>query len=172
MSIYEFFKDFAAPFATISAASAAVAVTFYLNKRQVDISATQRDIALDKLKFDAWEKRYEIYTQARTLLYYVAQQNDFEKIDSARIRTLRIKMDEARFFFGPTVRTFLDEVDKTSEDFLSNLSDRYAMHEADDEVWKSINEKLLNNTRKISALYADMPQQFEKSLRLSQLTRE
>jgi hypothetical protein len=171
--MYYFFKDFAGPLATVIAAAAAVSVTFYYNKRQFQLSSAQRDIALDKLKFDAWEKRYEIYSQARELASYVAQQHDWEKVYSDKIRTLRIKIDEARFFFGPTVRSLLNEMDKTAENILINLSRRYSYEaEQDEELRNSIIEELVEHSGKISLYYAQMPERFESSLQLSQLARD
>jgi hypothetical protein len=43
MSLYDFSKDFAGPLATSFAAAAAVAVTVYFNKRQVEVSSAQKD---------------------------------------------------------------------------------------------------------------------------------
>ena len=125
MDLYSVAKDFAGPLATVLAAGTAVGVTYYFNKRQADVSAAQRDIALDKLKLDAFEKRYEIYSQARELLSYVSQLHDFGKIDSGKIRDLRIKIDEARFFFGASLRAFLNDMDREAESLLENLGRRY-----------------------------------------------
>lgn len=170
MTAYDVLKDFAGPLATVCAAATAVGVTLYFNQRSIALARTQRDIALDKLRFDAWEKRYD--SQARELLSYLAQQYDFENIDSAKIRELRVKIDEARFFFGPSVRTFLSKIDNASETFLMNLSARYGAYEADDELIAELADKLANDTKLIRTLYAEMPEQFEHSLRLSQLTRD
>src|SRR5262245_14401682 len=57
MAIYEFFKDFAAPLATVIAAAVAAWITFRFSSRQTEISQSQADIALDKLKFDLFERR-------------------------------------------------------------------------------------------------------------------
>jgi len=153
--------------------SQAVSVTYHYNRRQHEISLTQRDLALDKLKFDAWEKRYEIYSQARELLSYVAHQHDMMKVDSSKVRNLKIKIDEARFFFGPTVRLFLDEIDGATELLLKNLGERFSVEvESDDTKWRAINEELAKNSQEIGMLYAKMPERFEQSLRLSQLARD
>jgi hypothetical protein len=96
MTSYEFFKDFAGPIATVCAAGAAVFVTIHFNGKQMQIAETQKNIALDKLKWDAHEERYKIYSEARELISYVSQQHDFEKIDNQKIRDLRVKIDEAR----------------------------------------------------------------------------
>jgi hypothetical protein len=106
MTCYVFFKDFAGPIATICAAAAAVFVTIHFNRKQMQIAETQKNIALDKLKWDSHEERYTIYSEARELISYVSQQHDFEKIDNQKVRDLRVKIDEARFFFNPSIRAF------------------------------------------------------------------
>lgn len=173
MACYEIVKDFAGPVATIFAASAAVFVTTHFNRKQVEISETQKNISLDKLKWDSHEERYKIYTQAKELISYVSQQHDFEKIDNQKVRDLRVIIDEARFFFGASVRSFLGEIDKTCESLLTNLGVRWQMHDDDnDEDWRNINASLGEDAKKLRALYADMPRQFESSLALSQLVRD
>jgi hypothetical protein len=62
MTCYVFFKDFAGPIATICAAAAAVFVTIHFNRKQMQIAETQKNIALDKLKWDSHEERYTIYS--------------------------------------------------------------------------------------------------------------
>jgi hypothetical protein len=173
MTSYEFFKDFAGPIATVCAAAAAVFVTIHFNRKQMQIAETQKNIALDKLKWDSHEERYKIYTEAKELISYVSQQHDVEKIDNQKVRDLRVKIDEARFFFNPSIRAFLDEIDHTAESLLSNLGVRWQTHEDDDDIeWREINEKLGNDTQKLRSLYAEMPNKFESALALSQLVRE
>jgi hypothetical protein len=173
MTSYEIIKDFSGPVATIFAASAAVFVTIHFNRKQVEISETQKNIALDKLKWDSHEERYKIYAQAKELISYVSQQHDFEKIDNQKIRDLRVVIDEARFFFSPSVCLFLSEIDKTCESLLSNLGVRWQTQEDEyDESWSEINAKLGSDSQRLRAFYADMPRQFESSLGLSQLVRD
>lgn len=173
MTFYEFAKDFAGPIATVCAAAAAVFVTVRFNQKQTQISETQKNIALDKLKWDSHAERYKIYSQAMELISYVSLQHDFEKIDSTKIRDLRVKIDEARFFFGPSIRAFLYEIDRTAENLLSNLGVRWQIQEDEvDESWVEINDKLAADAQKLRDLYAEMPKKFESALALSQLVRE
>jgi predicted transcriptional regulator len=51
-STYDILKDFAGPVAAIVGAFAAPIVALSLGRSQWRIAASQRDIALDKLKFD------------------------------------------------------------------------------------------------------------------------
>lgn len=170
---YQFFKDFAGPIATLCAAAAAVFVTIHFNRRQTAISETQKNIALDKLKWDSHEERYKIYKQAIELISYVTHQHDFEKIDHMKIRDLRVKIDEARFFFGPSIQLFLDEIDRTAESLLSNLGVRWQIEDdADAEAWNEINEKLADDAQRLRSFYSEMPKRFEAAFGLSQLIRE
>ena len=175
MDLYSAAKDFASPVATVVAASAALLVTFYFNKRQAEISTAQRDISLDKLKFDAFEKRYEVYSQAKDLMYFVLQQNDFEALDYEEFKKLRAKLQEARFFFGPTVRSFLGEIDQIAESIIESLAGRFLMEgkgKYDGIEWAKTREQLEKDRTTLRSLYEEMPSRFESSLQLSLLTRD
>jgi hypothetical protein len=65
---YQFFKDFAGPMVTLLAAGAAGFITYTFARIQARIAQSQRDIALDKLKFDLFEKRYESIRQRKRFL--------------------------------------------------------------------------------------------------------
>lgn len=165
-------KDFAGPIATITAAMAAVIVTVFFNRRQVAIAATQRDIALDKLKHDVFERRYEIYISARSFMEDVLHQSDFEKIDNARIREFRVKLDEARFFFGPDIRDYIGEIDAAAERLLVALGEKWQNPGRNEPAWSRTMKKLGDNSAKLSTMYAELPQKFESSLRFDQLARD
>ncbi len=113
--MYELFRDFASPIATIIAASVAGGITYAFAKRQAGIAASQRDIALDKLKFDLFDARYEIYEAAKSLIEHVSFVTELEKTDTTKIRALYVKLDEARFYFPPDIRAILDEIHKLCE---------------------------------------------------------
>jgi hypothetical protein len=85
---YDALKDFAGPVATTIAAITAIVVTHRFNKRQIEISRAQRDIALDKLKFDLFELRYGIYLAAKELTEYASNHHDLSKVDSNHVRSL------------------------------------------------------------------------------------
>jgi hypothetical protein len=89
---YDVLKDFAGPVATTIAAITAIVVTHRFNKRQIEVSRAQRDIALDKLKFDLFELRFGIYLAAKELIEYASSQHDIKKIDSNRVRSLYVKL--------------------------------------------------------------------------------
>jgi hypothetical protein len=166
-----FFKEFAGPLATIIAAIAAVIVTIFFNSRQVAIANSQREIALDNLKHSVFEQRYKIYTSAKSLIEYVMHQHDLQRTDSAKIRELRVILDEARFWFGAEVRTFLAELDRTAEDLLKGLALKWQVEGPDHPRWSEAMEILGDASRRLSEMYAELPSKFETSLRLDQLTR-
>jgi hypothetical protein len=59
--MYQYFHDFAGPIATIVAAVAAISVTAYFARHQKNIASNQAFLAREKLRFDLFEKRYEIF---------------------------------------------------------------------------------------------------------------
>src|SRR6516164_426944 len=107
MALYDILKDFAGPVVTFIAAVVATSITYVINRNQFRIAQSQRDIALDRLKFDLHTKRYEIYEAAKSLLEHIALVNDVKKCDPGKVRILYIKLDEARFYFPPEIQTSL-----------------------------------------------------------------
>ena len=173
MLSYAFFKDFAGPFATVIAAGAAVAVTMIFNSRQTTIANTQKNIALDKLKHDLFQKRYEVFAAARSLIEYVKSQHDFEKIDSGRIRELRVILDKSRFFFGPSIRAHLKEIDQTCEALLNGLALKWEVQDnRADPKWARAMQQLGDAARKLITMYSSLSEKFEQSLRFDQLAQD
>jgi hypothetical protein len=60
--MYQIFKDFSAPIATIIAAIGAVCVTAYFAWHQKNIAKEQADIARNKLCLDLYDRRFEIFS--------------------------------------------------------------------------------------------------------------
>jgi hypothetical protein len=54
--MYDVLKDFASPVITLITALIAGFITFTFNRNQAQLARSQRDIALDKLKFDLFRK--------------------------------------------------------------------------------------------------------------------
>ncbi|MGB7037404.1 MAG: hypothetical protein WBD71_17995 [Xanthobacteraceae bacterium] len=173
MTWYMIAKDFAAPVATIIAAFAAVWVTRSLNLQQIEIAKAQRDISLDRLKHDLFQKRYEVYVAAKSLIEYVKRESDFKKIDSSRIRELRVILDEARFFFGPEIRSHLSEIDQTCEALLNGLALKWQIQDdSSDPKWAIAIQQLGDASRKLAAMYSILSEKFEPSLRFDQLAHD
>ncbi|MFZ0372188.1 MAG: hypothetical protein WAL39_02645 [Xanthobacteraceae bacterium] len=125
MTLVEFFRTFAGPIATVIASVTAggVAVWFgvvqaRIARSQAAIAAAQKDIAeaqlkiaFDKLKHDLFDKRYEIYLAAKGVIEAIFNQSPVNDADPA-LKKLRLKLDEARFFFPPDTRAFCEKIEK------------------------------------------------------------
>jgi hypothetical protein len=169
-AVYEFFKDFAGPIATLVAASVATFITIAFARAQARIAQSQRDIALDKLKFDLLQRRYEIYQAAKELLEYMPFVHDIEKSDSNKIRTLYVKMDEARFYFPPSICSLLDNIRRYCEEFFVHLAKRDRLNIDDREAWSAMAELLAADQATLRQIYAKLPETFETALKFEQLT--
>jgi len=141
--IIELLKAFAGPLAIIIASATATWITWRLGLRQVAIAAaqaqtaeaqrqiaqSQRDIAYDKLKYDLFRMRYEIYQAAKTAMERVIRTGTERPVSDLELQSLRLKMDEARFFFP------LREVA-----IFKTIDDLITQHEVARMVWKRFND--------------------------------
>jgi hypothetical protein len=176
--VYAFLKDFGGPIATVIAALAAVIVTGIFSAKQTAIARSQKDIALDKLKFDLFQQRYEIFTAADQLIDYVISRNalkrmslDEKKDHFERVLRLRAKLREAGFFFGPEIRGYLDEVNQTCGDVLDGEPlERNA--KPDDPKWQQGMKKYSEAVKKLGGMWNELPAKLENALRFDQLTRD
>jgi hypothetical protein len=130
--MYQFAKDFASPIVTLMTAVIALVITYMFGRIQADIAASQRDIALDRLKFDLFRNRYEIYEAAKALLEYMPFIHDSVKQDVSKIRSLYVKMDEARFYFPPDICAVLKEIHDSCERLLHHFTERDTTVDIDD----------------------------------------
>ena len=178
ISIYSILKDFAGPLATVFAATVAAIITFYFNRRQtaiastqMDIAASQRDVAKDKLKVDLFKERYAIYLAAKMLMENVTFLSDADDVlrRTTEIRSLYIQLDEARFFFDEKVCGFLNRLHDDTESFLTDL---IADVNVDDQTaWSARAERLARKQAILREAYANLPKVFKSALGFSQLTR-
>jgi hypothetical protein len=60
--MYQIFKDFAGPIATITAALVALSVTWYFAWHQKKVAKEQAFIAREKLRLDLYNRRFEIFS--------------------------------------------------------------------------------------------------------------
>lgn len=168
--MYEILKDFAAPVVTLIAASIAGTITFVFALIQARIAKSQRDIAIDKLKFDLFQKRYEIYIAAKQLVEKVSLVSDLKKSDPMAIRCLYVTIDEARFYFPPDIRQLLADLQAICERFFTHLAQRDQISIDNAELWAAMAETLAADQSELRALYASLPRRFEASLAFRQLT--
>ncbi len=155
---------------TLVAAGAAGFITYTFARIQARIAQSQRDIALDKLKFDLFEKRYEIYQATKALLEYMPFVTDLEKLDATKVRALSVTIDEARFYFTPEICTFLHDTRARCETFFEHLRQRDLMNIDDSQKWGEMAETLAKDQQVLRITYASLPQIFEKTLAFKQLT--
>jgi hypothetical protein len=158
-------KDFAGPVATVFAASAAAWIALRLGLTQAAIAKSQADIARDKLKFDLFELRYNIYTKLKELIEYCQSAHDYEKIDRMRVRALYVKLEEGRFFFDPRVISFIIDVQRVGEERFGFLEARWQVDASDDFV-----EQIMGCDISLREAYAEAPEIFESALRFDQVT--
>jgi hypothetical protein len=168
--MYEILKDFASPVVTLIGASIAGIITFTFARIQARIAKSQRDIALDKLKFDLFQKRYEIYTAAKQLVEQVSLVSDLKKSDPMAIRALYVTIDEARFYFPPDIRQLLANLQAICERFFTHLAQRDQISIDNDNLWRAMAETLAVDQSELRSLYASLPRRFETSLAFKQLT--
>ena len=84
MSDSNLFKDVIAPSATIVLSFAAILISWFF-------SSTQARIADGKLNFDVFDKRYEIYEAARSLIDRVKKQDE-QELHPTKLRALKLKI--------------------------------------------------------------------------------
>lgn len=168
---YDVLRDFAGPVATTIAAITAILVTRRFNKRQIAVSGAQRDIALDKLKFDLFELRYGIYLAAKELIEYVSTHHELVKVDSNHIRSLYVKLDEARFFFDGNTIEFMQEIVSRAERRFELMRQRDLADVDNEDVWSNLVDGLTGCDIALREMYAEAPKVFESSLRFDQLVK-
>jgi hypothetical protein len=169
--MYEFFKDFAGTIATTFAAVVAAGITYFFNRAQTRLAETQADVAIEKLNLDLFEKRYALYCSAKQLIEYLVLQHEFEKVDHMKIKSFYVTLDEGRFFLPDAVRKFLDDLNHTSEAFLTVLGERSNLNADDEVTWKATAERLSNIQAKLREMYGKLPSVFEETLAFKQIKR-
>lgn len=169
---YGILKDFAGPAATVLAAGGAFFLGWRFGNIQARVAENQSAIALDKLKFDLFEKRYEIYSAAKILLEKVIHVRSLDKSDPAEIRALYIKIDESRFFFPPDIQFHLGYIHDTCEKLLRLVGEREALVKPDDhEKWALAADEIGSVSFELHNIYGELPKKFERSLAFDQLVR-
>lgn len=109
MSAYEFFKDFAGPLATATAALAAAFVTGLFAYRQAKTAELQAEIALDKLKYETFEARHDVLDACRDLSAYCnGQVRTHGAIDRTTVEEYALRITMGKFYFGRQVCRSLD----------------------------------------------------------------
>lgn len=112
MDWYSFFKDFAAPIATVIASGAAAFVAYRLGQNQMMVAKAQANIAErnwqtenEKVVLDLMEQRLAIYENIRKVIAEVMRTG---KSDDHVFRRYLEATDKVPYLFGPEVETYLE----------------------------------------------------------------
>ncbi len=178
---YTIAKDFVGPAATMIASITAARITYHFGSKQTEIARSQaataaaakeiaksqRDIAYDKLKNDLFDKRYEIYLSAKQLIEMTSG-DTFETIHDPRLREMRLKLDEARFFFRPKETGLFSTIENAAAEYLVDRVERDTTD--DDQRARFEAAKRMTNTLKtLTQIYASLPALLENELGFQQL---
>jgi hypothetical protein len=109
--VYQIIKDFAGPGATVIASGVAAWITWYFASWQAATASRAVDIAHDRLRFDLFGKRYEIYEAARKAIEITFERQDEDKMPD-ELNAIFLNFKESRFFFPEDIYLFLDRLRK------------------------------------------------------------
>lgn len=179
----ELVKAFAGPTATIIAAGAATWITYTLGKNQLSIARSQAataeaqktiaksqcDIAYDKLKYDLFDKRYEIYLAAKFIIERITRTGRERPIADLELQEKRIKLDEARFFFPTKEVRLFESIDElaTVHEVARAEWDRY---NEDDNVRRQRGDVMARAVHNLMAVHRKLPELLKDELGFAQLT--
>ncbi|MGY3358472.1 hypothetical protein ACVWZK_005135 [Bradyrhizobium sp. GM0.4] len=112
--IHDFFKDFAAPIATVIAASAAAFVAYRLGRAQADAARIQAQVAKsnwqtanERVVLDLFERRISIFEGIRAVIATIVQTGQPSEQDyNDYCRAL----DRVPFYFGKELQTYLEQL--------------------------------------------------------------
>jgi len=158
--MYHVLKDFAGPVATIIAATVAVFVTWRLGRGQRKIAEQQAATALDQLRYNLFEKRYEIYKDMQDLIRLLVNEADKADFRPFDVAPHYVVMDEAIFFFSESICAWIRELKDDCKNFL-------AARAARDRNPEDYADKM----RRLVDHLTGMPKRFEQELGFRQLTQ-
>lgn len=156
-ALYDFFKDFAGPIATIVASVTVAAVAVYFQSRQTLL-------AEHRLRLDLFEKRYAKLLDAKRLLEAVTAVQDWRDIKG--VRELYISLDEGRFLLSRETYNFLKRICDATEAYLMAAVERDNLNKDDADAWRRSGDTLAAQIAGLRALYAQIPEQFDRDLRI------
>jgi hypothetical protein len=143
------------------AALVAASITGFFAYVQYRLAISQKNIAFDKLKLDVFEHRYKIYSAAKELCELILRKGDVENAEFDRMYALFVALDEARFYFDPSIR-------KVLEDLILFARHYYHRHVPDVRIVLA-NDALA--WAKLDRIYRALPEQFERALGFVELNR-
>jgi hypothetical protein len=173
---YQYAKDFAGPMATVIAAVAATGITYLLGRNQTkiasaqkEIAQSQRDIAYDRLKYDLFKERYGIYVAAKHLIEKISGNGFPLGIHDPELRAMRIRLDEARFFFPPRETRLFSHIETLAAE---HEGARSVMEKTNNETDRRKAEDMATEKlRELARAYETLTPDMEPELGFTQLTR-
>ena len=165
---YQYAKDFAGPGATFIAAATAAVITWKFNRAQRDIAQSQRDIAFDRLKYDLFERRYELNDMVRRLFESLGKCTDPANDADMNMMRLRIRT-EPRYFFPQNVAEKFREFERVVQQYLQAqvTRDQYGEQEPERREWAI---KMNEASMELLDLLEKIHQAMGHELAFSQLT--
>ena len=162
--------------ATIIASVTAATITYKFGKAQQRIAgeqartaAAQKDIAYDKLKWDLFGKRYEIYSTAGELIDHINSTTFDRPPGGPKIIAMMRKLDEARFFFPRPEAVVFATVAKWVEAHEVALSMRN-LNQDNEVIRIQAGEQAAAASKALSDLRVELPALMEKELGFAQVT--
>ena len=138
-------------------------------REQAETAKVEKDIAYDRLKYDLFEKRYEVYDAAKRLIEAIFAKTPIDVADP-KIRELRLKLDEAQFFFPTDTRVFCEYIEQQIYEVLTVSRVLQTVNENHPDREK-LQEKQATAEIELSKLYEQLPQTFERDLGFAQMMR-
>jgi hypothetical protein len=167
--------------ATIIAATVAAGITFYFGRVQANIGKQQAttaslqagianqqaQTALDRLRYDLFDKRYAIYLATKDLLRYVVNNAASGEIEAATVVSFFLTIDEAPFFFPPDFCQFLGDI----QDECRKVAEISSARNPDNPDWVIQSCDLSRPETNLANLLQGLPSHFARVLTFQQLTR-
>jgi hypothetical protein len=164
LSSVDFFREIIAPGSTLVLSLAALAIAW-------SFSAAHRRMIEAGLNFAAFDKRFEIYEAARTLIDRIKRHDDAEA-RANELRELGVRIEQARFFLDRPTQDFLREISIVSSCILAARDRRGRLKEgADDEQWLILGKELSAYDTKLTELNDRLAPTFEQAIALPSLTK-
>jgi hypothetical protein len=156
VSAYEVLKDFAGPVATMFASVAAAYFAY-----------AQLRIAREKLRLEMYPELRKIYEATKELITMVANATNIDRMDSSKIRSLYVTLDEGRFYFDHKLRSKLDDIAKLCEEYFMGLAKSDEAARSDRVLPPAQAERMVEITSTLRQIYADLPKTFEPTLKFN-----
>jgi hypothetical protein len=136
---------------------------------QRGIGQSQRDIAYDRLKYDLFKERYLIYLTAKQLIEKISGESFKLGIHDPELRAMRVKLDEARFFFPARETALFSQIELLAAEHEGARS--VMKNTNDEEDRRKAGETAAEKLMELVRIYETLTPNMERELGFSQLTR-